>query len=246
MSSSEISPIALLAQLQELDRVRRDGLERIRRVEQEIAETEQDRDRRRAQLEAAESDAAAQDAHRTELERVFEDEGAKMTERRMRLNRVRNERELQALRHEIEVRKEANQQLEEQVIDALERLDVLNEARAQVATELAEFEELAKQRIENGRARLLELQAELELGKQEREDLRAALDPSLLQRYEVLLDRRAGLAIVEVNGGTCQGCHRMLPPQLYIELQRAPSRVHVCPSCHRILHWRPKPVDDTD
>lgn len=238
-----MSPIACLAQLQELDRVRRDGLERIRQVEQEIAEAEQDIERRRAALDTAESDAAAQDAHRRELERVFEDEGAKMTERRMRLNRVRNERELQALRHEIEVRKEANQQLEEQVIDALERLDSLNEAKSQVAAELAEFEELARQRIENSRARLVELQAELENGKQEREDLRAALEPGLLRRYEILLDRRAGLAVAEVNGGTCQGCHRTLPPQLYIELQREPGRVHTCPSCHRILHWRPKAPD---
>lgn len=241
-----MSPIGRLAHLQELDRIRRDGLERIRQVELEIEETERDIERRREALRAAESDALEQDTRRRELEKVFEDEGAKMTERRMRLNRVRNERELQALRHEIEVRKEANQLLEEQVIDALERLDTLNENRTQAESALAEFEALARERLDNSRARLAELQAELDSGKQEREDVRSGLEPGLLRRYEVLLERRAGLAVATVNGGTCQGCHRTLPPQLYIEIQRDPARVQVCPACHRILFWEPKPVDSAE
>jgi len=241
VSSSDTSLIDSLAALQRLDRVRRGAQERILEVEREIEAVERDVEAHRQALQAAESDAAAQDQLRRELEKVFEDEGAKMTERRMRLNRVRNEKELQALRHEIEVRKEANQQLEEQVIEALERLDVLNEQRTQAASALSEFEQLAQTRLENSRARLIELKAELDKDRQEREALRASLDASLLKRYETLLERRAGLAVVEVNGGTCQGCHRTLPPQLYIEIQRDPGRVQVCPVCHRILYWQPKP-----
>jgi len=241
-----MSPIGRLAYLQELDRVRRDGMDRIREVEREIEQTQQEIDRRRNALQAAETDAQTHDLRRQELEKLFEDEGAKMTERRMRLNRVRNEKELQALRHEIEVRKEANQQLEEQVIDALERMDVLNESRVQAANDLAEFEALAKEKIANSEERLRELKAQIQGGEKAREDVRGALDVVLLRRYELILERRGGVAVADVNEGICQGCHRMLPPQLHIELQRNPTHVNACPACHRILYWKPKPVGDSE
>lgn len=240
MDSSDASPIANLARLQEIDRVRRARLERIREVEREMEETEQDLERRRAAASAAAADARAQDLRRRELEQVFEAEGAKMKERRMRLNRVRNEKELQALRHEIEIGKEANQQLEEQVIDALETLDVLNETKALASSTLAEFETTAREKVDNSRAQLEEMRAELETDRHTRESLRSGLDGALLKRYELIFERRAGVAVVDVDGGICQGCHRMIPPQLFIELQRSSTELRVCPACHRILYWRPK------
>jgi predicted nucleic acid-binding Zn-ribbon protein len=227
--------------LQEIDRVRRERLDRIEALEREIAEIESDLERRRASAAAVAAEAEALDVRRRDLEKVFEAEGAKMKERRMRLNRVRNEKELQALRHEIEIGKEANQQLEEQVIDALETLDTLNESREQATAEVAELEGQARERIDNNRAQLEAMRLELETDRAAREDLRSRLEPNLLKRYELLFDRRGGMAVVDVAGGTCQGCHRMIPPQLFIELQRHRDGIHLCPACHRILLWQPKP-----
>lgn len=244
MDSSEASPIVYLARLQEIDRVRRDRLEKIRELEREIETIEEDLRARRAEAEAAATELQEQELRRRDLEKVFEAEGAKMKERRMRLNRVRNEKELQALRHEIEVGKEANQQLEEQVIEAMEALDVLAESRERALAQVAELETAAKEKVENNREQLDEMRLELESDRSDRDELRSRLEPSLLQRYELLFDRRGGTAVVEVDGGICQGCHRMIPPQLFIELQRNRTAVHVCPACHRILNWRPKPVSD--
>ncbi len=239
MDSSEESPLANLAKLQRIDRVRRERLERIEEVEREIAELESELARSREQAQAASADAEAQELRRRELENVFEAEGLKMKDRRMRLNRVRNEKELQALRHEIEVGKEANQQLEEQVIEALEMLDTLNEAKEQADSSLAEIETQTREKIANSQAQLEEMRAELEGDRAMREELRGRIDAPLLDRYELIFERRAGIAVVDVDNGICQGCHRMLPPQMYNEIQRQRDEVRLCPACHRILYWQP-------
>ncbi len=61
------------------------------------------------------------------------------------------------------------------------------------------------------------------------------VDPSLLAKYENIKRRRAGVAIAQVVGMTCKGCHRNIPPQLAIVLARANS-IETCPSCHRIIY----------
>jgi hypothetical protein len=61
------------------------------------------------------------------------------------------------------------------------------------------------------------------------------VDPGLLSKYENIKRRRAGVAIAQVVGSSCSGCHRNIPPQLVITLQRANS-IETCPSCHRIIY----------
>src|SRR6266545_2727346 len=61
------------------------------------------------------------------------------------------------------------------------------------------------------------------------------VDPGLLAKYENIKRRRAGVAIAPVVGMTCKGCHRNVPPQLAITLQKANS-IETCPNCHRIIY----------
>jgi predicted nucleic acid-binding Zn-ribbon protein len=61
------------------------------------------------------------------------------------------------------------------------------------------------------------------------------VDAGLLAKYENIRKRRAGVAVAAVVGSTCRGCHRNIPPQLSIVLQRADS-IETCPSCHRIIY----------
>jgi len=47
------------------------------------------------------------------------------------------------------------------------------------------------------------------------------------------------VAVVAVRNGTCEGCRMRVPPQLYNQIQRN-EQVFLCPSCQRMLHWRPE------
>jgi predicted nucleic acid-binding Zn-ribbon protein len=75
-------------------------------------------------------------------------------------------------------------------------------------------------------------------GEKELVDFRARVVSKIPQPYvllyQKLLQSRKGVAISEVRGGSCTGCHMVLPPQFVSQLTRSPVVVH-CPTCHRIL-----------
>lgn len=185
----------------------------------------------RLTLEEKESETA-----RRRLERELAEGEARIRNKRMRQNLVRNEKELQALGHEVESLKETNQRLEADLLVQMEGAD----PRAARIKELASL-------IETGRAALRaaeleiagqaeELKAAIGRKRGEREKLCAAVSPALLRRYEMIFSRRAGMAVAEARMGTCQGCRMRLPPQLYNEIQKF-QEIHFCPNCQRILSF---------
>jgi predicted nucleic acid-binding Zn-ribbon protein len=110
----------------------------------------------------------------------------------MRLTLVRNDKELQALTHEIESLKETNQRLESEALTSMEGAD----ARTARIKELTEA--IAKGRIDLAAAEK-EIAAEVEelkgnIGKhrESREKVAENVDANLLSRYQMIFSRRAG------------------------------------------------------
>ncbi|HVO26701.1 MAG TPA: C4-type zinc ribbon domain-containing protein [Candidatus Margulisiibacteriota bacterium] len=239
------TPIDKLAALQELDRQLREKTELVRASEGEVTELENQLAQQREVARQAREARDAANARRIELETHLDAEEAKMKDRRMRLNRVRNEKELQALRREIEVSKEANQQTEEEVLRVLETVETLTAAAAEADQRLGELEATAATTINERRTGLGQLLEDVAREREIRDRMANALDASLRQKYEQIFARRGGTAVVEVRNGTCQGCHMNLPPQLFNELQRT-REVRTCPNCHRILFWRAERLEDAE
>ena len=71
-----------------------------------------------------------------------------------------------------------------------------------------------------------------------RQSIASQVTGDLISRYELIFSRRGGTAVVEVSGGICQGCYMNIPPQLGNEIIRN-EKVHLCPSCQRILFVKP-------
>jgi len=76
-----------------------------------------------------------------------------------------------------------------------------------------------------------------------RQSIAANLARDLVSRYELIFSRRGGTAVVEVAGGICQGCFMNIPPQLGNEIIRS-DKIHLCPSCQRIVYVKPVPLED--
>ncbi len=195
------------------------------RVERKAAELDQ--------LSGAERDSALA---RRELERTLAEGEVQIRNKRMRLSLIKNERELQALGHEVEVLKENNQRIEAELLARMDgseqnkaRLEELSQALEQDRAELKSAQREVADQIEQMRARI-------EARRREREELAARIDSSLRQRYEVIFDRRGGFAVVAVKAGTCQGCRMRIPPQLFNLIQRYDA-IHFCPNCQRILYY---------
>lgn len=230
--------IELLVNLQTIDLQLRERTDAIDTLRREMAELDAELAAQRQALDAARTERAELESRRRDIEGTLADEEAKMKDRRMRLNRIRNEKEASAVRREIEVAKEGTGLMEEELMAVFDQLDGAKAREAELA---AAHEALAGRRASEGERVELEigeLSSGLDEARSRREMLAAGLDAGLRRQYETIFARKRGQAVVEVRGGTCDGCHMRIAPQLANEIHRN-TRVITCPSCHRILYARP-------
>jgi uncharacterized protein len=204
------------------------------RVEQLRGQTEQNQ----TELTRITEDDKQVALNRKKTEKELAEGEARIRNKRMRLNLVRNDKELQALAHEVDSLKENNQRLEAEALALMEgqeartnRIDELTKTVAAGKTELAAAEREIAGQVE-------ELRASIAKKRIEREKISAEIPANLLQRYDMIFSRRAGLAVANSKGGTCQGCRMRLPPQLFNEIQKH-LQIHFCPNCQRILYYEP-------
>jgi predicted nucleic acid-binding Zn-ribbon protein len=228
--------IARLISLQAIDRELRELEDSLSSIAGTVEQLREQADTYEAELDHLTTVDQQAAIARRQLEKELAEGEARIRNKRMRLNQVRNDKEMQALAHEVEVQKEANQRLESEALALMES----TEPRGQQIKELTGL--LEQKRAELGAAEK-EIAAQVEdlkvsISKQrfDRDLMAKNIDGSLLQRYEVIFSRRAGLALAEARVGTCQGCRMRLPPQLYNEVQRT-EKIHFCPNCQRILYY---------
>jgi predicted nucleic acid-binding Zn-ribbon protein len=198
------------------------------KLDEGIATARKAYDEEKARLEANERE-------RRGIESLLGMERDKVKKWEGRLGEIRTPREYAALSREIDIAKKTNDTQSEQAkalaaaaVDLARTVDekgeLLSEREMAVQGELAELD---KARIAE-EERITALEAR-------RGESAKAVDPGLLGKYENIKKRRAGIAVAPVVGMTCKGCHRNIPPQLAITLQRANS-IETCPNCHRIIY----------
>jgi uncharacterized protein len=189
-----------------------------------------------AELDSLSQEDQQAAAARGQLERELAESEAQIRNKRMRLNLVRNDKELQALSHEVETLKENNQRLEAEVLASMQTA----EPRAPRIKELAELIEQKRTELKATEkeiaSELEELKVSIARQRTERDKEAEQVEPALLQRYEMIFSRRGGLAVAMAKSCTCQGCRMRLPPQFYNEIQKH-LQIHFCPNCQRILYY---------
>jgi len=230
--------IEILASLQTVDREikqhhgkKQDLLGELQAKEQEV----QIKKREIAKLSSA---LAETEKLRQEKDRVFQDEGKKATDRRMRMNRIKNSKELMALQREIDLIKQGNSEREDELIKLMEETDRASTEIKGKEEELAKLQAEWDQEQEELRSQITGIDQAVSEAAIRRQTIAAQIAGDLISRYELIFSRRGGMAVVEVTGGICQGCYMNVPPQLWNEIIRS-EKVHLCPSCQRILHYKP-------
>src|SRR5262249_55747968 len=206
--------------LQAIDRELRDLEQALTSVAGRVEQLRLDAQKEQAELDRLAADEQQSSSVRRQLEKELAEGEARIRNKRMRLNQVRNEKELQALAHEVDVQKEANQRFEAELLALMETSESRNASIAELTPSVQQlFAEL------NAAAKEIAAQVEdlkISMAKQrlERDLMAGNLERGLLQRYDMIFSRRNGLAVAEARGGTCQGCRMRLPPQLYNQIQR--------------------------
>jgi hypothetical protein len=229
--------IEILATLQTVDREikQQDSLKQGLQVELQAKQKEIEVKRQEiATLTAA---CAEKEKQRQDKDRVLQDEGKKAMDKRMRMNRIKNTKELQALQREIDQIKQNNSEVEEALIQLMEEIEGykanIKAKEAEMATLQAEWQ----QQQEQMQSRINGIERAVSEAAKRRKTIASQVTGDLMSRYELIFARRGGTAVVEVNGGICQGCFMNIPPQLWNEIIRS-EKVHLCPSCQRILYYR--------
>ncbi len=179
---------------------------------------------------------------RQEKDRVLQDEGKKTMDRRMRMNRIKNIKELQALQREIEQIKQSNGELEEDLIKIMEEIDGIKAALKSKEEELAKVQDEWRQKQEQMRAQISGIDQAVSEAATRRQSIASQVTRDLISRYELIFSRRGGTAVVEVAGGICQGCYMNIPPQLLNEIIKS-EKVNLCPSCQRIIYYK-APIEE--
>jgi predicted nucleic acid-binding Zn-ribbon protein len=234
--------IEILASLQSVDREIKEKNSAKQALVEEIRKRQEELTLKRSEVTQLRSEWKERDKLRQEKEHLLQDEGRKAMEKRMRMNRIKNIRELQALQHEVDQIKQANTQIEEELIGILEDLEARTAVLRERDEELGGLEKAWGEQKAGLESQVAALDKEMAQTSAGRQTIAAQLNGDLIQRYEMIFSRRGGMAVVAVSDGICQGCYMNIPPQLSNEIRKS-ERLHLCPSCHRILYYKP-PVSD--
>ena len=214
----------------------------IDKIDSEIKQEQDGLDSRVSSLVEREERISDQEAQIQELEkerRTLEDEMtdkiARVKERQSKMMQVQTSREQTALLKEIEDAKRNVKENEEKIVSIMEQVEKLS-------AEMGEEKNLLKAEkklVDEEKGKVKSAIDGLSKGKKtkinKRDKQAQAVNGSMIQKYELLRERRNGLAIVNVLDGVCQGCFMNLPPQKYNMLLRG-DQILECPSCQRLIY----------
>ena len=227
--------IEQLVALQEIDLV-------IDKIDSEIKHEQDGLDGRISSLVEREGRINEQESMIEELEkerRTLEDEMADkiahVKERQSKMMQVQTSREQTALLKEIEDAKKNVKENEEKIVSIMEQVEKLTAETTEEKNLLKTEKTLVDEEKEKVKSVIDELSKGKKTKKNKRDKQADAVNGSMIQKYEVLRERRNGLAIVNVLDGVCQGCFMNLPPQKYNMLLRG-DQVLECPSCQRLIY----------
>jgi len=235
--------IEVLATLQNIDRVIKEKNDTKQVILAEMQRWESEIEAKKIEVELHRQQWKEKEALRHDKERILQEESGKTVEKRMRMNRIKNIKELQALQREIDQIKQNNSVIEEELIKAMEALDTCAASLGEKEAEAKTLEETWATKRAELQLQLARVESEMVEVSKGRETLATQLTGELIGRYELIFSRRGGTAVVAVLDGICQGCFMNIPPQLYNEILKG-ERLHLCPSCNRILYYKQTSAPD--
>jgi predicted nucleic acid-binding Zn-ribbon protein len=138
---------------------------------------------------------------------------------------------------EIEAAKAANDKTEEELILLLERIEELKKDHQTGLKDLQKREKSAAEETSTLEKEIKTVDEIVSKLREEREGLLKRVGEDVRARYNILIEKRSGVAVVNVKNGTCLGCFMNIPPQLFIEVMKN-AKLITCPSCNRIFYYQ--------
>ncbi len=193
-------------------------------------------------LASAQAHLSAERSTLSHEQRRLEDEIAILEDKRRGVDAalyggtVSNPRELQAMQEEIASLARRQGQLEDQVIDIMERVEPLDarlseqDAEAEANQAAVAVAEAAVAEVER------DITAELAEETVARDESRTGLPEALVEEYRRLRGRSGGVGVARLAGSQCGACHLTLSAVEVARIKKLPpDAVAHCEECGRIL-----------
>ncbi len=178
------------------------------------------------------------------------DAESKLTARRKyetQLMTVKTNQEYKALEKEIFTLKTEISRVEDNILEKMGKIEDQNLLLKKIDFELQERKKKLTERESEIQKAIQDLEQELQKILGEKEILIKDVKPDVLRRYNRILERVRGKAIVPIVDRSCQGCHTLLPPQITVNARKSSDPV-ACDNCSRLLYIPEdlKPSQDSD
>lgn len=216
---------------QELNEVRRES----GRLETETAGLDAERTRVEAMAATLAADLECLETDLLELKRAIAAEQDSVARAEGRLPAIKTQKEYVAVLKEIDTAKKVNKELQDRIRAKEDEIAALAGEKSEKDAELAEVTSRTADRCSAIAAQVAEVGERADRCAGERDTLLEKLPVTLRKRYQMLIERRNGIAIVAARRGTCCGCNMQLPPQLYNSLFTT-KELQSCPHCHRLIY----------
>ena len=228
--------LEILCQVQKLDtkiieneKKRALGPQRIEEMTREIGQLKETLAKEKEIIEEIEKE-------RRKKEQELEAEKAQVKKVETKLYEVKTNKEYQAILKEIETARAANDKTEEEIILLMERVEELKKDYQSAGKHLSKREKEAAEEIRDLEKEIKTVDGVVADLRSQKERLLKDVGEDLKARYRILIEKRGGVAVVNVKNGTCLGCFMNIPPQLFIEVMKN-SKLITCPSCNRIFFY---------
>ncbi|MBL7155611.1 MAG: hypothetical protein ISS90_00525 [Candidatus Omnitrophica bacterium] len=227
--------IKMLVELQEIDNEMYNKKRVLEAVPERIKELDAAVQVKSANLKNLEEESKKLQVKRKEKEVELQTKEETTKKYQAQLFQIKTNKEYAALEKEIAGIKADNSVLEEEIIILLDETD---EIQKKISKEREIFEGEKKK----AREEKTKLQDEKKTNEAEYNDLNnkrkefvTGIDKKILAKYERILKKWDGLAMVPVVSGTCGGCNMNLPPQVINEAELRKDLIF-CGNCSRILY----------
>jgi len=151
-----------------------------------------------------------------------------------KLNEAASNREFDTFKERIAADEQANSVLSDEILEALERIDVLEANKAMRVEELAARQAEQVKLVAMVAEKLAVLKEDFARIDTQRGEAELLIPSSVKTDYERLIAARGEEALAPIEDQTCGGCYQMLTIQVMNQI--ALSRLVRCPSCGAFLY----------
>jgi predicted nucleic acid-binding Zn-ribbon protein len=227
--------LKILKNLQDLDQELNDVRRQLTVLESEAGELTAERLRVEGMVATLGDDLAHLEGELAELDCALSIEQDNVVKAEGRLPAIKTQKEYVAVLKEIDTAKKVNKEIQDKIKNKNEEIAALAAEKAEKDAELAAVSARTAERSAMIQAQIDEIKANASAREEQRKELFGQIPPTLGKRYQVLIERRNGVAVVLAQKGACTGCNMLLPPQLYNNLYTT-REILSCPLCNRLLY----------